>query len=126
MFNKLLGFIKGAINLAQSNTHARSGGIKTKIAGVTHENRQQLLLKCRKGQKIVIVNEPMKKYPHAMAVYAVNRKDGKKLGYLNNELAQDVFEDHRHGNEIIGKILDITGGTRDKPAIGCNIEFYVD
>ena len=126
MLNKLLGFIKGAINLVQPNTPAKRGGIKTKIAGVTHENRQQLILKCRKGQKIVIVNEPMKKYPHAMAVYATDRKSGKKLGYLNDELAQDVFADHRNGNEIIGKILDITGGTRDKPAIGCNIEFYVD
>ena len=103
--------------------------IRTKVAGVTFGEGQNFLEECGSGQHITIVNKPMEKFPHAMVVYAcVENFKLKKLGYLNNELAQEVFERYWHGDgdEIDGVILEVTGGTSGSPTMGCNIEFYVD
>jgi hypothetical protein len=91
--------------------------IKTKVVGVTFENRQELLKKCYNGQKLRIINRPMPKYPHAMAVYA----GPNNIGHIADELAQELFQNK---NEYTGIILNLTGGTSECPTRGCNIEIY--
>lgn len=121
------------IPLAQTSAYnatsrIRSEAIRTKVAGVTKGKRQEYLDDCYPGQEITVVNKPMAKYPHAMAVYTGNGSNsGKMLGYLNDELAQEIFVKYQltEDDELGGEILDITGGTNDKPTLGCNIEFYV-
>lgn len=43
--------------------------MRTKVVGVTHGNRQEILEECFEGQDIFIQNKPSARYPHAMAVY---------------------------------------------------------
>lgn len=153
MFKKLVNSIKDAINpprylVNQPNTsqsdqteqlsssapaaHTRTTNsplthksIKTKVAGVTKGKRQEYLEDCYQGQEITVVNEPVKNYPHAMAVYVEDKK--RMIGYLNDELAKEVFKKYKlsEEDEIYGEIIEVTGGTSDKPTMGCNIEFYV-
>lgn len=107
---------------------------RTKVAGVTYGNRQTELEDCWDGQELIIRNKPSAKYPHAMAVYAIDDNDKKHmLGYVQDDLAKDLYEGAEYsGNwdtdddnmtpQYTGRIVEITGGTEEKPTYGCNIE----
>ena len=54
-------------------TAAEPRTIRTKITGVTRGNRQAYLAGCHAGQRLMIKNHPLEKFPHAMAVYTLKR-----------------------------------------------------
>jgi hypothetical protein len=109
--------------------------INTKIVGVTFGDIQEYLSECFHGQDLLIKNKPSDKYPHAMAVYTLRddddptdydkpRKTDKMIGYIQNELAKDLFEKSLslgESNPYDASILEITGGTNEAPILGCNI-----
>lgn len=104
----------------QEATQTRT--IHTKIAGVTRGNRQQYLTGCYAGQRLMVKSHPLEKFPHAMAVYTLKEssdKPGIMLGYLPDDLAQELFEADTVYRAVI---TELTGGTDDKPIRGCNIE----
>ena len=47
-----------------------------------------------------------------------------QIGYLSDEsgAAQQVFDYAMAGGAAAAEIKDVTGGTRDKPTLGVNIE----
>lgn len=116
--------------------------IDTKIVGVTFDDRQDSLRECSEGTDILVVNTPSDKYPHAMGVYTLAeddneldftqpRKTKNLLGYLNDGLAKEIYENEKRivGDQceigpFPGEITEITGGTEDKPTLGCNIRVF--
>ncbi len=105
-------------------------GIHTKIVGVTKDNddgvnRQDIIRKhCRDGMAIELVAEPGNKYdPNAIGVWvpAGLLSSEMKLGYLQSGLAADLAGDVQAGKALRGRILQLTGGGRDKNC-GVNIE----
>lgn len=117
--------------------------INTKIVGVTFDDRQDNIKKCSSGMDVLIVNTPSEKYPHAMGVYTLAedddptdynqpRKTESLLGYLDDELAKNIYSKEKQtvGNQcdigpFPGEITEITGGTEEKPTLGCNIRITV-
>lgn len=96
----------------------------TKIVGVTHGNRQSLLAQLDEYDEIELVREEHN--PHDENAIAVLNAEGKKLGYLRAELAEEVslYLERNPGSVLLGSILEITGGT-DGKNYGCNIEVSV-
>lgn len=102
--------------------------IETRVAGVTFENddgtnRQEILKKCKPGDSIVLEHWPMPEDEYAVKVL---RENGEQLGHIPREDAEDVAEWLGSANSVTAKIKKITGGTKDKPTIGCIIEIRID
>ncbi len=100
---------------------------RTKIHGVSHGDRQKVIKKYLKpDQPLLLVREPRNKIdPNAIAVY-LERKTflGKKrhhLGYLSEERAQIIAPALDAGWAHRVTVMDVTGGTADKPTLGVNI-----
>lgn len=96
----------------------------TKIVGVTHGNRQSLLAQLDEYDEIELVREEHN--PHDENAIAVLNAEGKKLGYLRAELAEEITYclERNPDAVLLGNILEITGGTYGKN-YGCNIEVSV-
>lgn len=94
---------------------------RTKIVGVTRDNRQQLLEELSEMDDIHLVREPNN--PHDENAIAVLNPDGEKLGYIRSGLAKElvVYMELYPDSVLIGEILDITGDEVGK-SYGCNIE----
>ena len=89
----------------------------TKVAGSS--NYQKAIKKCRKNQQCQFHHEPNNEYD----MNAIKVMVGKRhIGYLNAELAREVCAESRKGARYSAVIKDITGGTRDKPTRGVNLE----
>ena len=101
--------------------------IKSKISGVTFENRQNLIKKyARVGKSIYVQSEPDNKHDkNAKAIYIESGfwifKKFHKLGYINANIAE---EDICIREEA--KIIDVTGGGFfRKKLYGVNIELTI-
>ncbi len=99
----------------------------TKVAGVSHENRdgtqrQEIASRCQPGERLRLVAEPDNPVdPNAIKVVRAN---GEQLGYLKADLAARIqagrFFDSKL-EDIIVELTEITGGSRAKPERGVNI-----
>lgn len=108
----------------------------TKVVGVTFENddgynRQEIIRQhCKPGDDLAMAAEPNNPHAdHAVAIYVVKRGwfGGVKqyqIGYLSDDsgAAQQVFDHAMAGGAAAAEIKNVTGGTRDKPTLGVNIE----
>lgn len=108
----------------------------TKVVGVTFNNddgsgRQEIIRRyCKPGGDLIMAAEPNNPCAdHAVAIYVVKRgwfgrTKQYQIGYLsdNSGAAQRVFDHAMGGGAAAVEISDVTGGTRDKPNIGVNIE----
>ena len=102
--------------------------LKTKVVGVTFDNedgtdRQRYVKKCRVDDQLFLLPEPNNPHDHyAVAVY---RKSWwghyQQIGYLGRHISPDVSEHISSGGTALAQIINLTGGTRDKPARGVNI-----
>ncbi len=94
---------------------------KTKIVGVTRDNRQELLEELSEYDEIKFVREPNN--PHDPNAIAVLNPDGEKLGYIRAGLAKDLvaYMELYPDSILVGEILEITGDEVGKN-YGCNIE----
>lgn len=117
--------------------------VDTKVVGVTFGNRQDNIRKCSSDTDILVVNTPSEEYPHAMSVFTLAedddpanfnqpRKTKDMLGYLNDELAKEIYNKEKLilGSQSAigpfpGYVTEITGGTEEKPTLGCNIRITV-
>lgn len=103
----------------------------TNIAGVTFDNRQDLLKKCQLKQKVFIKwdkNNPYSKTGHSLSVFTNIDGEKKQLGYIPEKSTDDLFSKYATNfttdyNFILEGYIDkITGGTTDKPSLGCIIK----
>jgi hypothetical protein len=100
--------------------------IKTKLAGVTMKNddgssRQAFLKTCSSGDPLVLKREPKNKYDrNAIAVF----RGTDQLGYLSKEVAEELAKVMDSGKKLTAEILEITGGEKGKPTLGCNIQIF--
>jgi hypothetical protein len=115
------------------------GSFYSKLAGVSHPNddgtsRQNYIRKfCKPGMRLVVVREPANPYdPNAIAVFVevsslLFLRTRYQIGYLKNydgggrdkpgELARHID----NGGRLEVTIADVTGGTKDKAALGVNV-----
>jgi hypothetical protein len=93
-----------------------------RVVGVSFDNpngtnRQNLLKKCVANQEITLKRKRSKEYPNAIEVWS---KVGQ-LGHIADDDAIDLAEIIDNGTRLTAKIKKITGGTTDKPSLGCII-----
>lgn len=97
--------------------------IKTKIAGVTHDNRQRIIKEyVRAGQPLLLLREldnPVD--PDAVAVWLPLGKKRHQLGYLSADRAEIIAPLLDDGWSAEAVVQAVTGGTLEKPTRGVNI-----
>ncbi len=103
----------------------------TNIAGVSFDNRQELLKKCSTNQKVFIKwdkDNPYSKTGHALAVFTTINNKTEQLGHIPENKTKELFRKYEkqfnNDNSFIieGYISKLTGGTQEKPTLGCVIE----
>ncbi|MBD5086668.1 MAG: hypothetical protein HDT32_04890 [Clostridiales bacterium] len=94
--------------------------LKTKVVGVSFDDRQDCIKESKVGDPLTIKHTPLDKYPEASII--VNDRTGKTLGSVKSELSHAFLGEFGDGFVLCGKILDITGGTDGKEYVGCNIK----
>jgi len=102
--------------------------IHTKIVGVERKNddgsdRQTLIKRNAKlGQYLKLKPEPLNKFdPNAIGIWW----NDVQYGYISSDLAKDVkrlLDEHEYVHAVL---MNITGGTSDKPSHGVNIDLFV-
>lgn len=100
----------------------------TKVVGVTHRNdngrsRQKIIAKCRIAEQLVFDHDEYN--PHDPNAVKVCRQNGAQIGFLNNELAQEVVNRSKNGYRYAVWIKNLTGGTSDAPTLGVNLLIVV-
>ncbi len=103
--------------------------MKTKVVGVTKDNkdgtnRQDILREMKErgcvGEKLFLEHEKNNPYdPHAIRIL---NKEGQQIGYLKKDYSKDVSEILKKGLDVYAIVTEITGGTKSKTSLGCNIE----
>lgn len=95
----------------------RPRAFHTKLAGTS--NYKDALKGCKPGERLWLQREPNNPYDaNAISVWSSSKK---LVGYIKKDLAADLAPQMDRGNWIEATIKSITGGTEDKPNIGCNI-----
>jgi single-stranded-DNA-specific exonuclease len=100
--------------------------IVTKVAGVTFDDRQDIIAKLKGDEPCRISPEPWNKFDsHALAVHvAIAPGVVKHVGFIPRELAATIAP-HLEGEAVMSKILEITGGFEtqygDTAALGLRI-----
>lgn len=109
----------------------------TKVAGVSHKNRngtaRQELIKryCIKGRRVELRREPSNQYdPNAVAVFIVTRellffRKTYQIGYLNGELAETISAELAEGNTVRCSVADVTGESQGWPTRGVNLSITI-
>lgn len=81
--------------------------IYTKVSGVSNENRQQCVKKCRSNQKLTLVREKDNPYDeNAIAVHTICNQ----VGYIKKELASKLAPLMDGGALLEGYVEQVTGG----------------
>ena len=88
------------------------------LAGTSFDDRQKYLKKSRVGDKLCIAHHPLP--AHGEAATVVNVRTKKTLGYVQSAIAKSILSDFGDGWTANGEIVELTGGTPQKPNRGCN------
>lgn len=95
--------------------------IVTKVAGVTHDGRQDTIALMTGHEPCRIQPEPTNPYDaNALAVWAATADGLKHVGYVPRDLAAQVAP-YLDGEQIMVTIFEITGGFGDFPIYGLRI-----
>jgi hypothetical protein len=87
------------------------------LAGESHY--QGALRNCEEGERLWLHREPDNPYdPNAISAWNQSKQ---LIGYIKRDIAADLAEQMDRGQWIEVTIANLTGGTPDKPTIGCNI-----
>ena len=110
-------------NVNYSFEISRFESFYTKIVGVTYPNddgtsKQKILAKCRIGENLILKHTPIPEDDNAVKVL---RKNGDQIGWLSSAVAREISALLDQGCRVDAVISDLTGGTKDKPTRGCNI-----
>lgn len=92
----------------------------TKLVGVTHEGRQDLVAGLEEGQPLVVAREPDN--PADPSAVAVRLTDGRQVGYLRRQIAAALAPLMDVGASYEAHVLQVTGGTPERPSRGANVE----
>jgi hypothetical protein len=95
----------------------------TKIAGVSHEGRQQIIARCSVGESLVLVRDPQNEFD--AGAIKILRSNGEQLGFITSDVSRaddpsGLAYGMDHGSKYECKIKDITGG--GEKWLGVNIE----
>jgi hypothetical protein len=100
-----------------------AGVVKTNVAGVTFRNvdrksRQKLIReRCMAGQPVTLKREPDNKYDRN--AIAVSIEGGLyQIGSLHSDVAAKLAPLLDAGHKFKAEVLDVLGGTEDKPTFG--------
>jgi len=98
----------------------------TTVAGVTAEDErglspQQVIVNLQSGDRLSLV---AKDNDGTMAVQ-VQARGGGVVGWLQDNVADDVLPALQGGKRVDCRIADITGGTRGNPNFGVSIKIEV-
>lgn len=99
--------------------------IISKVSGVSFDNRQSIIATLRGNEAVQVRAEP--ENPHdknALAIWAATPSGPQHVGYVPREAAE-VLAPRIDGESVIGKIIEITGGTERFPTMGLLVEFEV-
>lgn len=105
--------------------------IKTHVHGVSHGDRQDMIKRfCKSGTIITLKREPNNPYGHeAIGVWVKGKSffssSDVQIGYVASDLAKRLAPIMDAGGKVAGKVLNVTGGTREKQTRGVNIELEV-
>lgn len=81
----------------------------TKVAGVTFENRQEIVFRLNEGEKLLLLREPDNSFDTS-AVKVVTQK-GEQVGYLNAKLAKHFAPLLDRGESYVAFVSQVTGGS---------------
>jgi hypothetical protein len=98
----------------------------SKIAGISHENddgssRQSIASSCRSGEPLILIRDRGNKY--SADAIMVLRSNGQQLGFIREELAEDLTPFIDSGTTLGAEITEITGGGPDE-YVGVNILIF--
>lgn len=104
----------------------------TPVAGVSYRVQNVMNLMAGSSRQIILAQEPMPKYPHAIAVYGRwNNKRGKgqrkQLGYLQDYEARQITKRLAKMKDylLLAKLAKMFIPTRDKEAPGLRIDVAI-
>jgi hypothetical protein len=95
----------------------------TKVAGVTFENRQQVVARCAVGERLILIRDPTDRFDKG--AIKVMRLNGEQLGFISAHVSRGgdpsglAFQMDR-GDNFQCRIKDLTGG--GGWSLGVNIE----
>lgn len=98
------------------------------VVGTTKINennvsRQSILQKCKRHDPIELRREKMKNYPNAIGIWT----QFGRIGYIAEDENEELAEMLDDGQKIrYCHIKKLTGGTPDKPNLGCVIELEIE
>lgn len=95
------------------------GHFHTKIAGVTHENRQALVPHLGRFQQLNMDHD--EENEHDENAVKLLTSDKRQVGFLKREVAAEVVSEIKQGILFSCFVSEVTGGTPDKPTYGCNL-----
>lgn len=92
----------------------------SKIQGITFRNSEPFIKVLLKDEILIFEREPTNSFDKN----AIKILDNKKnfLGYIGRPLAEKLAPRIDAGNTFFARVSEVTGGTKDKPNVGCNIE----
>lgn len=89
----------------------------SKVAGVTFEGRQDILINLEGGTCLNLIREPNN--PHDENAIRIDDESGNNLGYIKAAMAKHLAPIMDSGYEYEGRVTEVTGKETDKPpAIG--------
>ncbi len=107
--------------------YTKLAGVRQEQGGVSHPkdsmSPQLLLRKCRSGQELKLIREPLDKLDKNAIKVCLST--GEQLGWINKDLTQrGLAEDLDRGTTVEAEISEVTGGAFSKLE-GCNIKVTV-
>lgn len=98
--------------------------VSTKVVGVTFEDRQEVVARLKKGDRVWLDQEPDNPYDNN--AITVCRSNGEQIGYLNRQLAASIVPFFKaYGYPVKGKVINITGSDWNGCSLGVVIAFKV-
>ena len=94
----------------------------TKLVGVTFNNRQQIIKGLTEGELLVFERQPKNEFDKN-AILAL-RSDGKEVGHISRELAQQLAPALDNGAKYICEVKNITGTGKEIKGVNIGIKKY--
>lgn len=91
----------------------------TKVAGVSHDGRQEIIAKLDSGEKLLCLRDKFNQYDKNAVKIVLLRDTNVCLGFLNKDLAAKIGPAIDNGSRYSAVISEITG--RNKSTMGVNI-----
>jgi single-stranded-DNA-specific exonuclease len=104
--------------LTSRNINFEQNKLNTKLVGVTFNDRQKVISGLNEGELLTLARQFDNEYD-VNAVLAL-RSDGKEVGHIRRELAQELAPAMDKGCQYICEVKQITGG--GELSKGVNIE----